>query len=1413
MINWAILQITDGTHNGTVSLIDGVDGFTLASTRWDIPDYKGGGIWQSSPFAEGRRLIDKEWDNSIDSFTLHNKGAEQMEAERNLRRLEELLEKASNYWTTSWQDEPVWVERRTKDVEAITQYAIIHRGVLPEMGEFADQLDDKDTLCSGQRAQELLIERGMWLDNPPGEGDCVEASAMECYCYPHYVEFNGLAAPNGTVIDCGSPVKGDDLHSGAFTAEAWIRPTAESYGQGNQGRIFDKDNYAGGGVLTCGWHFLVDSVTGLFASTAAATNAVSRATLNDFYADGEWHHVVMEYDNTGTVWGARTIRIWVDGEEVAYTPPQTAAVGVIVTDAAESLFIGNVKTWAAANARTFDGDIGWTRISDIIRYTTNFTPPPRCEIPPTDANTVWLGIYEGTGTTINDLSGMAVVTNGTMTNGDWGCDCEQCFGNVLGECGPAYLEFNGTAAAGTSVVDCLNPGTLVDLPDTIAGKGDFTIEAWIRPENFGEGNLGRIVDKANMQFHVDSTNGLVGRVVCAGQTAFSYSGLDEFPLGNQWQYVAMTYSEAGVVGGAVARTIYLNINGTWVTSYPGGQTVSIGNYNTDVAANLGIGNEVAGTTRTFGGDIGWVRISDYVRYDPIISGDYTPPARCALPPTDANTLLAVIYEGQGLTTYDRSTNMNNGTITDCTWACDCFPTEGYSEETEILCYPSHLLFNGNLTSGDSNVTVAAAASINDLPSGGKITVDGWMRARNYGEGDLGRIFWKGSIILTLAGPTGAYPGLIGEIACVTTPAISASGLDDITADNEWHYVLMTYDDTAIGPARVIHLNIDGHWLTGDYEVQQAAVGAYTVDNAANLIIGNNAGGTRTFGGRIGWMRYSDSERYDPTAGDFTPPPRCVLPVADANTQLLIIYEGTGATTADLSGNGNDGTISANTTWDCDCSELAAYTGIVREPTCEDEVYFTNKQNIAQLTNIHWYDNSLAVWSPNLISAAIPMPLLPAVPAAAANEAVYFGIDTTLPDSGPFASLVFDLLQGQTDLTIIWEYWNGAWVLLTTQDNTSDLVNTGVNSVHWIPPTGWTPNDPGVGTTGYWMRARVSAIGAAPAPPIQQNRDVYTITWPYIEVQSADIDGDIEAIMRSMLHNQSGAAGGPLAAGTGRIIMGLRSISRGERFAAYINLADEQNDTGITVTVDTIVNAFATLNGAPSGRYVLVGAGAGWIRVAFDSDLVTEYIGRYRVFLRHTQLTAAGDTAQLVIYYGDDDTYSYVGNAIPTLNISNYQVIDFGQIDFPGIEMSATDAVTATMEIITSATNGIRAFDLIMIPVDEWAADMQFRNTNYGGAIPKVDTLEYADIDGFTSPKDGFRAPSRRVATDLITNNFSIKSGGLPILQSNARQRLWYFVQLRTSASDPNALEALPFIAHSAQIEAQQRFESVASDGT
>ena len=62
MINWALLRITDGTHEGTVSLINGIDGYTLAQTTWGIAEYKGGGQWQESPFSDGRRMVDKSFE-------------------------------------------------------------------------------------------------------------------------------------------------------------------------------------------------------------------------------------------------------------------------------------------------------------------------------------------------------------------------------------------------------------------------------------------------------------------------------------------------------------------------------------------------------------------------------------------------------------------------------------------------------------------------------------------------------------------------------------------------------------------------------------------------------------------------------------------------------------------------------------------------------------------------------------------------------------------------------------------------------------------------------------------------------------------------------------------------------------------------------------------------------------------------------------------------------------------------------------------------------------------------------------------------------------------------------------------------------------------------------------------------------
>jgi hypothetical protein len=113
----------------------------------------------------------------------------------------------------------------------------------------------------------------------------------------------------------------------------------------------------------------------------------------------------------------RKIYLYIDGVPVASYAGQVTGNGAIVADAAVNLYIGNDD---GSNA-TFDGGIGWCRISNHVRYSFIFNPPARCLIPDDDVNTLWLGLVEGTGTTIYDRSGNG--NNGTAASMSWLGDC------------------------------------------------------------------------------------------------------------------------------------------------------------------------------------------------------------------------------------------------------------------------------------------------------------------------------------------------------------------------------------------------------------------------------------------------------------------------------------------------------------------------------------------------------------------------------------------------------------------------------------------------------------------------------------------------------------------------------------------------------------------------------------------------------------------------------------------------------------------------------------------------------------------------------------------------------------------------------------------------------------------------------
>lgn len=478
-------------------------------------------------------------------------------------------------------------------------------------------------------------------------------------------------------------------------------------------------------------------------------------------------------------------------------------------------------------------------------------------------------------------------------------------------------------------------------------------------------------------------------------------------------------------------------------------------------------------------------------------------------------------------------------------------------------------------------------------------------------------------------------------------------------------------------------------------------------------------------------------------------------------------------------------------------------------------YVANKRNTANITHIFWYDASVPAYSPNLMHAALPYNLLPVVPAV--GDIVYFGINTAWVDSGPFCSLVFDIGTAQVDLTIDWEFSTGGWAAIVEQDNTNSFANTGINSVHWEQSTNVHQAQVVNGITAYWVRAIVTGIGAAPSPPTQQNRDVYSVVWPYVEVQANDIGGDISAIGWIRIRNQSGKLISVAPElGFQDVRVGLRSYERGSDFTAYINFSDEQNPAGITVSENAVYCSFPTVEfHSQTGSPLAVGtiavpplAYARMCDVDMTAGLALDYRGAYQMYLRAYQYV--GNPGELQFYIIAEKGFTpheFFRSPVYefTNPINTVELFDLGKINIPSAvtpEGEAQPLCFALYAQRVGATTPEAIFlDLIFIPVDEWAVHAYTNTQN--AYVSRAGYERFLDIDSLGDFKFIIRAMSQHSDGSLAEEYLSHAVGPV-ILQSNARQRLWFlFDKQRAYATDINNPE--PEICNTVEVYRNQRY--------
>ena len=499
----------------------------------------------------------------------------------------------------------------------------------------------------------------------------------------------------------------------------------------------------------------------------------------------------------------------------------------------------------------------------------------------------------------------------------------------------------------------------------------------------------------------------------------------------------------------------------------------------------------------------------------------------------------------------------------------------------------------------------------------------------------------------------------------------------------------------------------------------------------------------------------------------------------------------------------------------------------RAATTAEEVYVANRHNEANVSHIFTWTSPAGPFGLNLIGAALPFDIFAGGAGGPANgDITYFGCNTALADSGPFASLVFDIgsaaAYGAGD-SVTWEYWNGAWVGLTIVDNSTGLpcaedasfTRPFVNSIHWEQPSDWATVAINA-ITGYWVRLVVTeATGILRAQ--QRNRDIYSIVWPFVELDEADVLGDLPALVRIRAQAVSECRydATNIDGYVNRIMIGLRSLDRdvsAPAFRSFVNLSDEQNPATMSISVHGTA-VFATDTETPSGRRITwspAGIEVMADRAQCNWTSPRSWYGEYHLFVRY-QVTSGSDgdlrlRAITSFFIGDPQ---FTTDAVDLTAGTEWHVADLGRITLPpGGPSNISEVANMTLHIeaqnTVAAARVLHLYDFILMPVDEWFADVQENVTPSTPFGFPIDNLHHLDLDPLSEPK---RLTAHVQAGILQRAIYIPYTAGLPILQANADQKLHFFMMRNPSRTTiPRVSE--PYLALRVWLERVDRYQSM-----
>jgi hypothetical protein len=486
----------------------------------------------------------------------------------------------------------------------------------------------------------------------------------------------------------------------------------------------------------------------------------------------------------------------------------------------------------------------------------------------------------------------------------------------------------------------------------------------------------------------------------------------------------------------------------------------------------------------------------------------------------------------------------------------------------------------------------------------------------------------------------------------------------------------------------------------------------------------------------------------------------------------------------------------------------------RAETCNIENYIQNMWGNNALISIWRYDAAPVTWL-QLIGTVLNWSLFPGVPAA--GDIIYFGATYA------YNNLCFDIGTIQTGLTLVWEYWNGAWVALTVQDNTNQwglmggqsLNTIGVNSVHWNQPADWAATAVNA-VNAFWIRLRCT-VAAAPVVPTQKTRYIYTAQKPYLDIDDARVTGDLAALLQTNARNTSDSnAHATTSLWSDRLLIGLRSIDRGADFGAFINFNAAGgfilNPPGFS-GVAAGASAFVAYLDAPLGnalQFNPVGAAGYAVQVGMyvTAEFSKQYYGMYRAFLRGKQVGGVAGDIRAYLAYGSGAIRA-VTQSVTWTTVAVPQLLELGLIKIPDSDsMLDLTPNQLAFEIWMNNTNvapgDVFLYDLILLPVDEWAIDT---GNMTGSSLARNEFGRKVVVDS-TNPKENLTAVLQNVAPDTALSGWAQYASGQSILQANETQRLWFLSERYNAAA---AWTSEVAVAHNVNLNAVMRYLGMRGD--